>query len=214
MIKTEKELQANYEKFITICKKYMSGERLERVLHMYSPDELGPNLIVAPASGNLGYHNCYPGGYIDHIFNVCRNSIKVKNMFIDMGGTPDFTDEELIFCALHHDLGKLGSKGLPNYIENDSDWHIKNKGECYKRNENLVYMTITHRTFFTLQSYGIKISEAEYFGIKLTDGMYDDDNQKYLRTYDLKKRMPFKMHRILHWADHMSTVIESEENTI
>ena len=212
--KTEKELRANYDKFLAIVKKYFTGERLERLLHMYSESELGGNLTVSPASGNAGYHNCYPGGYIDHIFNVCRNALKVKQFFVDMGGKPDFSDEELIFCALHHDIGKLGTKEYMHYIPNDSDWHVKNKGDVYKKNPDLTYMTITDRTFFTLQHYGIVISEAEYFGIKLTDGLYDEDNQKYLKVFDPTKRMRFKIPYVMHWADHMSTVVESQENTI
>jgi hypothetical protein len=213
-VKTEAELRANYDKFLAIVKKYFTGERLERLLHMYSESELGGNLTVSPASGNAGYHNCYPGGYIDHIFNVCRNALKVKQFFTDMGGTPDFTDAELIFCALHHDIGKLGTKENMHYIPNDSDWHVKNKGDVYKKNPDLTYMTITDRTFFTLQHYGIVISEAEYFGIKLTDGLYDEDNQKYLKVFDPTKRMRFKIPYVMHWADHMSTVVESQENTI
>lgn len=212
--KTEKELRANYDKFLAIVKKYFTGERLERLLHMYSESELGGNLTVSPASGNAGYHNCYPGGYIDHIFNVCRNALKVKAFFTELGGKPDFTDEELIFCALHHDLGKLGTKGNMHYVLNESEWHVKNKGEIYTKNPNMVYMTITDRTFFTLQHYGIRISEKEYFGIKLTDGMYDEDNTKYLKVFDPKKAMRFNLAHVMHWADHMSTVVESQENTI
>jgi hypothetical protein len=101
-----------------------------------------------------------------------------------------------------------------HYVPNDSDWHIKNKGDVYKKNPDLTYMTITDRTFFTLQHYGIVISEAEYFGIKLTDGLYDEDNQKYLKVFDPTKRMRFKIPYVMHWADHMSTVVESQENTI
>lgn len=212
--KTEKELRANYDKFLAIVNKYFTGERLERLLHMYSESELGGNLTVSPASGNAGYHNCYPGGYIDHIFNVCRNALKVKQFFTDMGGKPDFSDEELIFCALHHDIGKLGTKENMHYIPNDSDWHVKNKGDVYKKNTDNVYMTITDRTFFTLQHYGVRISEKEYFGIKLTDGLYDEDNTKYLKVFDPKKAMRFNLAHVMHWADHMSTVVESQENTI
>jgi hypothetical protein len=212
--KTEKELKENYDKFIAVVKKYFTGERLERLLHMYSEGELGPNLAIAPASGNAGYHNCYTGGYIDHIFNVCKNAIKVKELFIQLGGKPDFTDEELIFCALHHDLGKLGSKGKPHYIINDSDWHVKNQGKVFKSNEDLHHMTHTDRTMFTLQQYGISISEKEYFGIKLTDGLYDEDNMKYLKVFDAKKAQRSNLPHLLHWADHISTVIESQSNEI
>jgi hypothetical protein len=179
---------------------------------MYSPDELGLNLTVSPASGNKSYHNAYDGGYIDHIFNVCKNALKVKELFIQLGGKPDFTDEELLFTALHHDLGKLGIKGELHYVANDSDWHIKNRGEYYKRNENITFMSITDRTFFTLNHYGIQYNEKEYFGMKLTDGLYDEDNTKYLKVYDASKAVKSNLPHLIHWADHMSTVIESQDN--
>ena len=92
--KTEQELQQNYERFIAIVKKYFTGDRLEKLLFMYSENELGVNLAISPASGNAGYHNCYTGGYIDHIFNVCKNALKVKELFVSMGGKVDFTDEK------------------------------------------------------------------------------------------------------------------------
>jgi hypothetical protein len=210
--KTEEELKANYNRFIEILKKYFTGERLEKLLFMYSPDELGLNLTVSPASGNKSYHNAYDGGYIDHIFNVCKNALKIKELFIQLGGKPDFTDEELLFTALHHDLGKLGIKGELHYVANDSDWHIKNRGEYYKRNENITFMSITDRTFFTLNHYGIQYNEKEYFGMKLTDGLYDEDNTKYLKVYDASKAVKSNLPHLIHWADHMSTVIESQDN--
>ena len=171
--KTEQELKVNYDKFIAIIKKYFTGERLEKLIHMYSETELGGNLIVSPASGNLNYHNAYTGGYIDHIFNVCKNALKMKKTFEEAGGICDFTEEELIFVALHHDLGKLGTKDELHYAPNDSEWHIKNKGEVYTRNNKNSFMAITDRTLYTLSLYGVVISENEYFGIKLTDGLYD-----------------------------------------
>lgn len=211
MKKTAEELKANYDKFIAILKKYFKGERLEKLLIMYSEEELGMNLTLSPASGNVGYHNAYDGGYIDHIFNVTKNAIKMKELYIAQGGKQDFTDEELIFCALHHDLGKLGTKGNIHYIPNDSKWHIENKGDIYKRNPKNQYMTLTDRTFFTLQHYGIVVNENEYFGIKLTDGMYDEDNQKYLKTFNKDNVLKSSIAKIMHWADHMSTCIEQHQ---
>ena len=210
MKKTEADLKANYEKFIAIINKYFTGERLQNLLFMYSDDELGGNLMVSPASGNKNYHNAYEGGYIDHIFNVCKNAIKMKELFVLQGGTIDFTDEELIFVALHHDLGKLGTKEELHYAPNDSKWHIENKGELYKRNEKNSFMAITDRTLFTLSQYGITINENEYFGIKLTDGLYDEDNEKYYKVYDTSKYLKSNIQYIMHWADHMSTVIERQ----
>jgi hypothetical protein len=207
---TDEQLENNYNKFISVVKKYISGDRLEKLLHMYSLDELGPNLMLSPASGNKNFHNAYEGGYIDHIFNVCKNALRMKQTFVDAGAQIDFTDEELLFSALHHDLGKLGAKGKMHYILNDSDWHIKNRGEYYKRNSENVYMTLTDRTFFLLNQYGIQYNEKEYFGIKLTDGMYDEDNQKYLKTYQDIDTIKTPLYHILHFADSMSSFIERD----
>jgi hypothetical protein len=210
MKKTEAELKQNYDKFLAIINKYFTGERLEKLLFMYSDDELGGNLMVSPASGNKNYHNAYDGGYIDHIFNVCKNALKMKKTFEEAGGVCDFTEEELLFVAIHHDLGKLGTKEELHYTPNDSKWHIENKGELYKRNEKNSFMAITDRTLFTLSQYGITINENEYFGIKLTDGLYDEDNEKYYKVYDTSKYLKSNIQYIMHWADHMSTVIERQ----
>tara|TARA_B100001939_G_C16941293_1_gene618391 strand:+ start:396 stop:1046 length:651 start_codon:yes stop_codon:yes gene_type:complete len=207
----EKQLEENYNKFLEAIKKSLSGERLDKVLHMYSMDELGPNLMLSPASSNRYYHNAYEGGYIDHVMNVARNSLRMMKLFEEAGGVITFTQEELLFAAFHHDLGKLGQKGKLHYIQNDSEWHIKNRGQFYKANPDISYMTLTDRTFFTLSEYGIQYNEKEYFGIKLTDGMYDEDNLKYLKTFEVSKHPKNNIQYILHWADHMSSTIERDQ---
>ena len=79
----EKQLEENYNKFIEALKKSFNGERLEKLLHMYSMEELGGNLMLSPASGNVNYHNAYEGGYIDHVMNVARNSLRMMKLFQD-----------------------------------------------------------------------------------------------------------------------------------
>ena len=213
---TETQLKENYDKFISFVKKAFASqpERMEKLLFMYSEEQLGMELLMAPASGKAHFHSAYVGGYIDHVMNVCKNSIGMMKQFKENGGIIDFEVEELLFAALHHDLGKLGLKNKPYYIPNPSEWHIKNQGKVYSANPDLHHMTHTDRTIFVLQQYGIQISEAEYFGIKLTDGLYDEDNMKYLKVFDINKRMKYKIPYIMHWADHMSTVIESQDNTM
>jgi hypothetical protein len=207
---TDEQLQTNYTKFIEALKKSFDGERLEKLLHMYSMEELGANLMLSPASGNINYHNAYEGGYIDHVMNVARNSLRMMKLYQDAGGYIDFTQEELLFAAFHHDLGKLGSKGKLHYVINTSDWHVKNQGKLFVSNTELSFLTHTDRTFFLLQEYGIKYNETEYFGIKLTDGLYDEDNEKYYKVFDTTKYLKSNIQYILHWADHMSTCIERD----
>ena len=177
---------------------------------MYSLEELGPNLILSPASGNINFHNAYDGGYVDHILNVVENSLKVLELYTEIGINIDFTTDELLFSAFHHDLGKLGIKGDMEYQKNPSDWHVKNQGKLYVRNPKIKWLNHTDRTYLLLNQYEIQLSEKEYMGIKLTDGLYDDDAKKYLITYDRDKHLSSNMHLVLHQADMISSVLERE----
>ena len=133
----EVQLEENYNKCIEALKQSFDGERLEKLLHMYSMEELGPNLMLSPASGNVNYHNAYEGGYIDHVMNVARNSLRMMKLYKEAGGIVDFTQEELLFSAFHHDLGKSGAKGNMAYNTQESEWHRTNRDEDYTLNDEI-----------------------------------------------------------------------------
>lgn len=200
------QLEENYNKFIEFLKKVFKNnpDRLDNLLRMYSGTELGTELTIAPASGKLHFHSAYVGGYIDHVMNVCRNAFGIKKLFAEQGGRINFTDEELFFAALHHDLGKLGDGEKPHYIPEESDWHRKNQNSAFKINPELYYMDVTDRALWLLNQYGIKYSQNEMLGIKMADGLYNEATKKYFINYsdggDLKTELPY----IIHWADHMS----------
>jgi len=202
---TEKQLAANYDKFMELLPKYFSGERLKKLNHLYSEDEYGYKLTLAPASAKEHYHNAYPGGYIDHITNVLTSSFGVKKLYEMRGGTVDFTDEELAFATIHHDLGKLGDKEQGDYyLPQDSEWHRKNKSEIYKFNANLQYMDVTDRALFILQQYGIVCNWKETLAIKLSDGLYHEANTSYLKSYNPDHELKTNLPRIVHIADYLS----------
>ena len=193
---TPEQLQANYDKFIEALGKVFSGERLEKLLHMYSESELGTELAVAPASGKAHFHSAYTGGYIDHVLNVARNSVRLKRVYEEGGLKVDFTDEELLFAAFHHDLGKLGTKNEGGqYIPETSEWHRKNQNSMFKHNGELHFMDVTHRALWLLNQYGIKYSEKEMLGIMLADGLYNEATKPYFISYKeefrLKTYLPY-----------------------
>ena len=208
MTLSAEQIQKNWDKHLKIVETFITGERKEQLKTLYT--SLMEEMILAPASGKPSYHNAFPGGYIDHVNRVVHCALQTKALWEEMGSVIDFTDEELVFTALHHDLGKLGTKDNLHYIQNDSDWHIKNRGDAFKMNSDNSYMTLTDRTFFTLNHYGITYNEKEYFGIKLTDGMFDEENIKYYKTHDISKSLRYNIQYIMHWADYMSTIIERQ----
>jgi len=202
---TEKELFANYEKFLKQLEKIFSGERLEKLKHLYSENEYGYRAIMAPASAKEHFHNAYVGGYLDHIMNVLTTSFGVKKLYEARGGTIDFTDEELAFSAIHHDLGKLGDKEQGEYYQiQESDWHRKNRGEIFKFNSNLQYMDVVDRALFILQQYQITCTWKETLAIKLSDGLYHEANTSYLKSYNPEHELKTNLPRLLHVADYVS----------
>lgn len=202
---TEKELFANYEKFLKQLEKFFSGERLQKLQHLYSENEYGYRAIMAPASAKEHFHNAYVGGYLDHIMNVLTTSFGVKKLYEARGGTIDFTDEELAFSAIHHDLGKLGDKEQGEYYQiQESDWHRKNRGEIFKFNPNLQYMDVVDRALFILQQYQIPCTWKETLAIKLSDGLYHEANSSYLKSYNPEHELKTNLPRLLHIADYIS----------
>ena len=206
---TEKQIVENWSKLIQLIEDTFSGERKEKLLEMYKYFE--DRMSIAPASGKAAYHNAMVGGYVEHVLHVTDCAIQIKKLWESNGAMINFTDEELIFAAMHHDLGKVGDLDKDYYIPQDSEWHRKNRGEIFKHNPDLQYMTVTDRAIFLLNHFGIKMSQWEYIGLKLTDGMYEEGNKTYYMSYNPDWSLKSNIAYILHQADMMATHIEFDE---
>ena len=206
---TAEQIQINWETLISIIEKYISDNRKENLMKFY--DDFKDRMMFAPASAKGHFHNAMPGGYVEHILHIVNHSLEIKQLWEKNGAEINFTDEELVFAALHHDLGKVGDLQHDYYIPQDSDWHRKNRDEIYKHNPSLQYMKVPDRGLWLLQHYGVKVTEKEYIGIKLTDGLYDDANTAYLKGYNPDYKLRTNMCYILHQADMMATHIEFDQ---
>jgi hypothetical protein len=165
-------------------------------------------MIMAPASGRPTFHNAFPGGYVDHVNRVVHCALKCKALWQEMGAAIDFTDEELVFTALNHDLGKIGAEGKPYYLPQTDKWRQDKLGELYTHNSDLSYMLIQDRSLFTLQQNGIQVNEKEYLAIKLHDGLYDDVNKPYYLSFNPDSKLRTNLVYILHQADFLASKIE------
>ena len=206
---TEKQIVENWSKLIQLIEDTFDGERKEKLLEMYKYFE--DRMSIAPASGKAAYHNAMVGGYVEHVLHVTDCALQIKKLWESNGAMINFTDEELIFAAMHHDLGKVGDLDKDYYIPQDSEWHRKNRGEIFKHNPDLQYMTVTDRAIFLLNHFGIKMSQWEYIGLKLTDGMYEEGNKSYYISYNPDWSLKSNIAYILHQADMMATHIEFDE---
>ena len=197
-----------FEKLIQIAKDSFTTERYEKIEKLY--EHFAERILVAPASGKKHYHSCYPGGYLDHVHNVIAGTVTIARAMKAMNVQMDFTREEAIFAAMHHDLGKLGDLQHPYYIEQKSDWHRK-RGELYTFNPDLVYMPVTDRSLYLLQNAGIEMTDKEWKAIKVSDGLYDESNKPYFISYRYPpEAFHTNLHYVVHFADHISTIGERD----
>ena len=206
---TEQQITSNWDKLRGIINDTFSGERLEKLNKMY--DYFEDRMVVAPASGRAHFHNAMVGGYVEHILHIVKFSQELRDMWEKNGATINFTNEELVFAALHHDLGKVGNLEHDYYIPQESDWHLKNRGEIFTHNPELQYMTVTDRACWILQHFEIPMTQWEFIGLRLTDGLYEEGNEKYYKGYNPDFGLRSNIAYILHQADMMATHIESNQ---
>ena len=200
------QMMENLNKFYGFINKDVIGARRDKLLDLYkSVEEL---LVMAPASTKLDHHNCFPGGYIDHVNRVVEAALVYEKVWDKFGQNKTYTTEELVFSAINHDLGKLGTIDKPVYVENDSQWHVEKQGALYKYNPKVTHMRISDRSLFYLQKAGIEVTENEYLAIKLHDGLYEEGNKPYFMTYNKDTELKCNLVHILHHADMMASRVE------
>jgi len=205
---TAEQLEENYKKFLTYIDKYITGERQDKLKHLYL--DHAERIMLMPAASVDHHHNAFPGGYVDHVIRVMDCALMIKNLWASSGAEINYTEEELVFAALNHDLGKFGTEEAEQYLPNDSEWHRKNQGKIYKFNDVNPFMIVPDRSLFILQQRGIVLSLNEYLGIKLHDGLYEEANKAYYLSHFVAAKLRTNLPIVLHHADHMASRIEFE----
>ena len=200
------QISKNWDKHLAIVEKFISEERREQVETML--EDLSDKMILAPASGKSHFHNAFPGGYIDHVNRVVYCALKTKALWEEMGADINFTDEELVFSALFHDLGKVGDGEKDGYLRQNDQWRQKNLNEQYTPNKELPFMLIQDRSLYILQKFGISLSHNEYMAIRLHDGIYDDANKAYFMGFNPDSKFRTNIVNILHQADYLASKVE------
>ena len=202
------DLQKRMDYIRENVKEHNSKERAEKLNKMY--DHFEERMMLAPASGTDYFHNAWPGGYIDHVMNITEAGKRMFNLYLDYGFKLSYGIDEVVFCTMHHDLGKLGSLEEDYYRPNPSEWHRINQGKMYEVNPNLHNMTVTDRAVYTLSQFGVTYSEEEYLGLRLADGMYEEGNKYYLMGFGESKKLKSNLPQLVHQADMIATRFETE----
>jgi|TARA_R110001592_G_scaffold84629_1_gene250110 hypothetical protein len=208
MVLTAEQVKANYDVLLGGIDKYITGDRKGQFTDFYT--KLDDRIALLPASHKKAYHNCFPGGYVDHVVRVITAAFKLHSLWQEMGTKDTYTEEELFVSALNHDLGKIGSIDETSVHPSTDEWRKKNLGEMYSFNTKIEYMTVPDRSLFLLQQAGIQLTTNEWITIKTHDGLYDDANKAYLKSFMPETKPRTSLPFIIHQADLMASRIEFE----
>jgi len=205
------QISSNWDKFLNNIETYISSPRKEKLLEFYKNQS--DRFVLMPAAANVNYHNCFPGGYVEHVNRVVDAALEVRSMWEKFGADmTTFTIEELVFSAINHDLGKVGDSTNDLYVPSTNDWRKKNLGEHYSYNAEVGFMTIPDRSLFLLQEAGISYTMNEMLAIRSHDGLYDDANKGYFISRIPESRPKSVIMFILHQADFLAAEVEKHIN--
>jgi len=199
------QIQNNFDKLNDIVQKNFDKEQSNNIRLLFQHFE--DRIIEAPASGRPNYHNCFPGGWLDHTLRVIESSLKMKEHFISLGVDVTADDGDIILAAMFHDLGKLGDLSEPYYRVQTDDWRRKKLNEFYTHNNDMENLSVTDRALWLLQHFNIKVSTEVWKAIKMSDGMFDAGNEGYYRTSSDSRNI---LHYIVHFGDWSATVAEKQ----
>ena len=207
-----------YKELNSYVDEYLEEEKARKVYALMKKYE--DEILTAPASTRTTYHSAYPGGWLTHVLNVTRFMIETLKTWETMGIDIDFTKEDIVFVSVLHCFGKLGLDKEPYYIMHPqfstrfSARKKKTKAYwetiLYTVNENLPYMKVSELTLHILQNEGIELSLDQYLAIKLSEGIFDENNKVYFANSFSSKPVP-KLVMLLVMANWMSITFEKEE---
>lgn len=203
------QISLNWTVFLNYIDEYIASPRKEQLLEFYN--EYSDRFVMMPASHKSAYHNCFPGGYVDHINRVIKGALYMDRLWTAMGSEATYTQEELVFSAMNHDLGKWGDFDNEAMLPQTDEWRKKNLNEMYVFNTKLPFMSVPDRGIWILNTLGIKMSQNETLAIKLHDGLYDDANKPYLMSFMNETKPRTNLIYIIHQADLMAARIEWEK---
>jgi len=166
---TMKQIEKNWKQYEKFCKR-LSDPGLNELL-----GELGQRLVACPASPRNDQYGCYPGGVIKHALEVTalmRTLADAYNFSVPVAS--------ILKVGLLHEIGKVGDMESDYFVEQDSDWHREKLGQHYKYNEDLNRMSVSHRTLYLLQHYGISLAKEEWLAIQLASGSHFEENRFYV----------------------------------
>ena len=147
------QILSNWEEFLGYIDMYIMGDRGIKLKAFY--EQYSERFMMMPAAHKPQYHNCFPGGYVDHVNRVVQGALKIDRVWREMDVIDTYTTEELVFSALNHDLGKFGTFEQEAYLPQTDQWRREKLNEPYMFNDRLEFMSVPDRGLYILSQLGI-----------------------------------------------------------
>ena len=162
-------IKSNWETFEKLLSR-LDNDNLNLIVEM-----LGDRIVECPASTRLDQYGAYPGGLVEHTLEVVKCMRKISEA-CDL----DVSIDQILKVGLVHDLGKIGDIEHRLFLDQDSTWHQEKLGQMYKFNEEIQKMSVSHRTLWLLQTFGVVLTNEEWLAIQVAQGSHFEENRYYV----------------------------------
>jgi hypothetical protein len=162
------QIEKNWETYEKLCNR-LCDESLNIFL-----STCGERIAMCPASMKLDQYGCEPGGLVRHALDVA-SKMRILNDSMDFGLELD----SILKVSLLHEIGKIGDLENDYFIPQESEWHREKLGQMFIYNPKVQKMSISHRTLFLLQHFGIKLTRDEWIAIQVSTGLHFEENRFY-----------------------------------
>lgn len=159
---------SRFETYSKIFKKYFPCSGSEKFLDDYG------NRLATCARGLTREEGGYHGALVEFLSNVALRAKETSEGVC--------SQKSAIRVALVHELGKLGSLENELFVEQESSWHREKLGQNFKYNESCKKMSVSHRTLYLLQKYGIELTSDEWLTVYLSQGMHFQEAGFYAKS--------------------------------
>lgn len=164
-------MKSNWEKYRSLSEK-LKDENIDMLLEF-----MDERILMCPASQRDSEYGSNPGGLVEHALKVAY-AMKSINESLDLG----VSTTSILKVGLLHEIGKIGDDETSLFVEQDSDWHREKLGQNYKYSENIQKMSVSHRTLYLLQKFGIKLTQDEWIAIQIAPGSHYEENRFYVNS--------------------------------
>ena len=152
------KLQKNWDSYTSLIGK-IDDDRKDKVMNMIN--FLGERLVLCPSDPRTDAPGCKPGGLVEQSLLIAKAMKKLNDTF-----SFDVSISSILVVGLLHEIGKVGTLESPYFLDEVDSWKRDKLGSLYKVNDSLSKMTVSERSIFLIQYFGIALTEDEYLAIK------------------------------------------------